>query len=307
MVLMNHPRVEILMATYNGARYLQEQLDSLLRQTYPHWRLTIHDDGSTDATLSILNEYRRNDERIVLLEDDATGMGSVKNYLHLMARADGVYYMFCDQDDIWFEDKIAKMLDALRVHSQPAAVYSNAYLYVKGKVLSKKSTAIHPSTVRNTLFFNSGIQGCAVMFNHQLMALLRPFPGVVAMHDHLVTLGAVSFGTLSYLDEVLMWYRQHELNVTGNQSIGYYERFKSFFSRRKPVIDKKHFEANVFFYKQYCSLLGVSTRKLFEAYFCYARSTSVFERLFILFSNGFTLGNKWGVLFFKTLLRKPIE
>lgn len=303
---MDNPRIEILMATYNGGAFLREQLDSLCRQTYPHWRLTIHDDGSRDDTLAIINDYRKKDGRINLLDDTVSGLGAAKNYLHLMSRVDGAFYMFCDQDDIWHDDKIAKMLQVIRDYDGPAAVYSNSSLYVDGKDIPQQSTVIHPSAVRNTLFFNSGIQGCAIIMNHHLMKLLRPFPDVVAMHDHLVTLGAVSLGKMVYLDESLMRYRQHNLNVTGNQSFSGWQRIRAFFASGKPVIDNPHFEAVEAFYNRYGQLMDAPTQSLYQAYFRYARSPSVFERLFILLNNRFTLGNKRGVLFLKTMIRKPL-
>ena len=303
---MNYPFVEILMTTYNGEAYIRNQLDSLLIQTYPHWRLTIHDDGSQDATLAIIDDYCRKDKRIILLDDGLVGLGTAKNYLHLMRQVDGEYYMFCDQDDIWFEDKIRKMLDAIRKYQQPAMVYSNSFLYINGKVTSQYSTIIHPSTVRDTLFFNSGIQGCSIIMNDQLMRLLKPYPDTVVMHDHLITMAAASFGRIGYLAEGLMLYRQHALNVTGNQSVGYWHRIKSFFSGRKSVISKSHFDANKAFYQQYHDLLSESTKTLYHAYFKYAYCTSVFGRLGILFKYGFTLGNRRWVLLLKTIIRKPI-
>lgn len=305
---MDMPTIDILMATYNGEAYIREQLDSLLRQTYRRWILTIHDDGSEDNTLAIVNDYRKKDERIFLLEDGVTGLGATKNYLHLMRHVDGEYYMFCDQDDRWMEDKVSKMVAAIsKYDGGPVAVYSNSYLYAEGNILSQKSTRVHPSTLRDTLFFNSGIQGCAVIINHQLMELLRPFPDVVAMHDHLVTMGAVSFGKMVYLDEVLMLYRQHQLNFTGNQPIGYFRKIRSFLFGDKPVINRLHYEANHAFYRRYQDLLSGFDRKLFSEYFRYVNSSSVFERLFILLKNRFTLGNKWGLLLYKTLMRKPIN
>ncbi|WP_257669530.1 glycosyltransferase family 2 protein [Parapedobacter tibetensis] len=295
------------MATYNGEAYLKDQLESLLRQTFAHWKLTIHDDGSSDNTLAIIRDYQQRDNRIHLLDDGVSGLGSAKNYLHLMQHVDGEYYMFCDQDDIWLENKVARMVDAISRYSKPAAVYTNAYLYKDADITPQKSTTIHPSTVRNTLFFNSGIQGCAVIINHQLLEMLRPFPDHVAMHDHLITMGAVSLGTMTYLDEVHMLYRQHRLNVTGNQLNGYLRKAKSFLCDGKPVIDRAHYEANESFYQRYYDLLDESTKELFRAYFRYANSRSVSERLFILLKNRFVLGDKKGILLFKTVLRKPIN
>lgn len=295
------------MATYNGSAYLRPQLDSLISQYHVNWELIIHDDGSSDDTVDIIKGYAEQDGRIKLLEDGVTGLGAAGNYLHLMQQVDGDFYMFCDQDDIWAEEKVARMVSAISMYEGPAAVYSNSYLYVGGNAILQKSTVIHPSNLRDTLFFNSGIQGCALIFNRPLMDLLRPFPKTVAMHDHLVTMGAVSFGTIAYLDEVLMYYRQHELNVTGNQRLGLYQKIRSFLFGGAPVVSRPHYEANRAFYRRYYALIDETGRSLFNAYFHYVESHSVFERLFILFKNRFTLGDTWGVLYYKTLVRKPIN
>lgn len=303
---MVSPCVDILMATYNGEAYLSEQLDSLLNQTYKHWRLTIHDDGSTDRTLAIIRQYVAQDSRITLLDDGVIGLGSAHNFLHLMERVEGEYYLCCDQDDIWLPEKIEKMLKIAQGFDGPAMVYCNAYLYAEGKVLPRFSTQIHPSSLRNTLFFNSGIQGCAVLVNRALLDTLRPFPDKVAMHDHLLTIGAVTFGTIRYLDEGLIWYRQHGLNVTGSQPRGFWSRIKLFFEADKPVVSRTHFDANHAFFIRYGNAMDQVSSRLFQAYFQYGQCRSVLKRLFILLRFGFTLGNKRGILFFKTLIRKPI-
>ena len=304
---MHNPLVTILMATYNGSSYLRTQLDSLIGQQYTNWELIVHDDGSSDDTLAIVKQYAERDGRIKLLEDGVAGLGAAGNYLHLMQQADGDFYMFCDQDDSWMEEKVGRMVAAISIYDGPAAVYSNSYLSVGKNVIRQKSTVIHPSDLRNTLFFNSGIQGCALIFNRPLMEVLRPFPKAVAMHDHLVTMGAVSFGKIVYLDEVLMHYRQHELNVTGNQRLGLYQKIQSFLFGGAPVVSRPHYEANQAFYRRYYPLIDGTGRKLFKAYFHYVNSSSVFERLFILLKNRFTLGDKRGLLFYKTLTRKPVN
>jgi len=305
--MMPNTRVVILMATFNGAPHLREQLDSLIRQTYTAWRLVIHDDGSTDGTLSILEEYRQKDLRITIMDDGIIGLGAAGNFLHLMRHVEGEYYMFCDQDDIWLEEKVARLVAAVSDCEGPTVVYANSHLYVAGEVIRQKSTQVHPSSLRNTLFFNSGIQGCAVIFNHALVDRLKPFPEVIAMHDHLVTMGAVTFGQMIYLDQPLVLYRQHDQNATGNQPLGPFRRLASFLFGGKPVINRLHYNANRAFYTRYQLALDVTSQKLFRAYFCYANSRSVFKRLFILLKNRFTLGNKRGLLLYKTLVRRPIN
>lgn len=303
---MADPRIDILMATYNGEAHLAEQLDSLLRQTYANWRLTIHDDGSTDGTLAVIRQYAAQDARIGLLDDGITGLGAARNFLHLMEQVEGQYYLFCDQDDIWLPEKIEKMYWAIRAYDGPAMAYANSYLYADGEALPRFSTQIHPRSLRDTLFFNSGIQGCAVIANRALLDKLKPFPAHVAMHDHLLTLGAVTFGTVRYLGEGLMWYRQHDLNVTGQQPRGFRNRLALFFQAGKPVISQAHFDANRAFFAQYAGRMDGAATRLYRAYFRYGQSRSVLKRLFILLRHGFTLGNKRGVLLLKTMIRKPV-
>src|SRR3546814_396876 len=146
------------MATFNGEAYLRQQLDSLIRQTCVSWNLVVHDDGSTDGTLAILSEYQELDPRITLMNDGTSGLGAVGNFIHLINRTRGEHYMFCDQDDIWLENKVACMVDAIKGHKGPTLVYANAHFYKDGAVVEQETTTIHPSSLRNFLFFNSCIQ-----------------------------------------------------------------------------------------------------------------------------------------------------
>lgn len=299
--------VTIVMATYNGEAHLREQLDSLLSQTYRDWRLLIHDDGSADRTPAILDEYIQRDSRITLLDDGVTGLGAARNFLHLLHHVDTDFCMFCDQDDVWLGDKVGKMVAAILPLEGAAAVYSNSHLYIGGQVIRQMSTQIHPSTLRNTLFLNSGMQGCAMIFNRRLLEVLKPFPNIVAMHDHLFTLGAIAFGKLVYLDEVLTLYRQHEKNVTGNQELGGRRRVTSFFAPSKAVISRSHYDANHAFFEQYEMEFDNSSRNLFRQYFKYGTNASKLQRVLILLKNRFTLGDKIGVLLLKTMLRRAID
>ena len=301
------PLVTILLATFNGAAYLKEQLDSLIRQTYVSWELVVHDDGSTDGTLDILAEYSEMEPRMMLLDDGVTGLGAVGNFIHLLNHVRGDLYMFCDQDDIWLENKVASMVNVIKGHHGPALVYANAHFYKGGTVVKQNTTVMHPSSLRNTLFLNSGVQGCSTLVNAALVELLRPFPETLAMHDHLFTMGAVSFGRIIYVDRVLMWYRQHDQNVTGGQHVGWASRLKSFFSRGKPVISRPHFIANEAFYRHYFEKFNPDDHRLFKKYFQYGYCKSRIKRIFIVLKHGFSLGDKKGVLFLKTLLRKPIN
>ena len=106
--------ISVLMATYNGGKYIKEQLDSLQAQSYEKWSLYIRDDCSTDNTTNILKEYQNREPRIHLLPSSATNIGALGNFNRLMSNASGKYFMFCDQDDIWLPDKIKKTLDLMK-------------------------------------------------------------------------------------------------------------------------------------------------------------------------------------------------
>ena len=99
----------ILMATFNGEAYIEQQLQSLYRQSYKEWTLYIHDDGSTDGTVNIINQYAKKHDNIIVFHY-TSGTGAKDNFLSMLARIDAHYYMFCDQDDVWLENKIEESL-----------------------------------------------------------------------------------------------------------------------------------------------------------------------------------------------------
>lgn len=109
------PAVDILLATWNGERYLAEQIDSILAQSYSNWRLLIRDDGSSDGTRDIIGRYvSENPERLELIEGGAPGLGACGNFAYLMAHATSDYVMFCDQDDVWLPHKAERLLEEMQ-------------------------------------------------------------------------------------------------------------------------------------------------------------------------------------------------
>ena len=102
-------KVDILLATYNGAQFLTEQLDSILNQSFKDFRLIISDDNSTDNTKKILDDYKKKDERIIVYKQNKN-LGIVKNFEFLLEKVEAELFMFSDQDDIWNEKKIEKSI-----------------------------------------------------------------------------------------------------------------------------------------------------------------------------------------------------
>ena len=123
-------QVEIVMATYNGEKYIKEQLDSLLSQSHPYLLVDVCDDGSTDDTVSIVKDYEKKDSRVRLFENK-TNQGYIRNFMSGIVRCDSPYIMLCDQDDIWNWDKVELTLEKMKLMERenpekPVLVFTDA-------------------------------------------------------------------------------------------------------------------------------------------------------------------------------------
>ncbi len=221
-------KIAILMATFNGEKYLEEQIDSLLAQTSRSWELFIHDDQSGDQTPEIIDRYaHRYPERIHILEGPACGTAR-DNFFYLMKNVRAPYLMFCDQDDVWMPEKIEKTLCRMKeMESQekteiPLLVFSDlAVADEQMNILAERMSVyqnLPPERVRlKNLMIQNVITGCTVMINRTLAELaLKPekAEGII-MHDWWCALAAACFGRIAYVDSALVLYRQHAQNSVG--------------------------------------------------------------------------------------------
>ena len=226
---MKDATIAILMATYNGERYLAEQLDSLLAQTCQDWHLYVHDDGSQDGTIAILNSFASaHPGKMTILDYPPTG-GPCKNFMSMLERVEAPYYMFCDQDDVWLPRKIELSIVELRQIEQEnpekgIVVYTD--LQIVDETLSPlfssmwEYAGIYPQYIRT--FNDSGghtaiATGCTMMFNWQAKATVGGFPADKAlMHDSWMCLCVLKCGgILKGIKEVTVLYRQHGNNTLG--------------------------------------------------------------------------------------------
>jgi len=220
----------ILLATYNGEKYLAAQLDSLLAQTYTNFTVRAHDDASTDATWDILNEYKSCYPNKFHLTRSATNSGSAKeNFLSLITTARDDYLMLCDQDDIWLPSKIehtmAKMKAMEKRHpNTPLLVHTD--LQVVDQHLNVINPSFRQHTKRNynrrafhqVLNINNAT-GCTIMYNLALAKLLTKPPKHCVMHDWWLKLVAIAFGKIDHVSEATMLYRQHGQNACGAKDV----------------------------------------------------------------------------------------
>ena len=221
--------IAILMATYNGERYIREQIDSLLNQSYKDWTLFIHDDGSTDNTVEIISKYEKSyPNKIVVVDAPSTG-GAKYNFMFLLSVVDAPYIMFCDQDDVWLEDKIKKTYDRMLSLDRdiPALVYTelkvvNNELKELSSSLSEFNHFSHSRNCINYLLLENIVTGCTIMINDKLAVLCRKYSdnSKIVMHDWWFALIAAKFGVISFVDDSLILYRQHSFNTIAAQRFG---------------------------------------------------------------------------------------
>lgn len=221
-----NPKIEILLATYNGEKYVGEQIDSIINQTYNNWELLIRDDNSKDRTLEILKEYEKKDKRIKVIEDKKGNLGFVKNFEELLNNSKEDWVMFSDQDDYWLENKIEKYVAILNASSEdilkkPMLIHSNSFIcddnleIVKEEFINSK---IANEYNEDNFYFAYFVQGSTVLINRAIIDLALPFSKNVTVHDRYFHLLAEFLGKRIFINESLIKYRQHSNNKIGAKS-----------------------------------------------------------------------------------------
>lgn len=301
-------KIDILMSTYNGAKYLREQLDSILIQSVSNWNLFIRDDGSVDDTVIIIEEYIAKDSRIKFIRDNKLCGSAQSNFMELLNYSLAEFVFFCDQDDIWMEDKIEIMLKFIeqKDNNVPQVVFSDGYLYYGEKENSISNLLYaRPKRLKDTLFCNGGIHGSLSIFNAVMRNKMKYQIEYVAMHDHLLTLIGCAYQTIDYLERPTFYYRQHSDNLTPHISTTFFSRIRTFFSENSklPVVHTSHYEGVKSFYKAFKDELLANDRSLCELYINYP-SKNAFVRFFSILRNGFSLNNSKTNLYLKLIFKK---
>lgn len=231
------PKIEILMATYNGETYIREQIDSIINQTYKNWILLVRDDNSKDNTVSIIEEYEQKDSRIRLLRDKKGNLGFVRNFEELMANSLEDFIMFSDQDDYWIENRIEKYIEIITNLSsedmkKPLLIHSNSFICDKELNIKKEKFISNCAEDKefDIVFFNYIVQGSTALVNRKLVNLALPFSSKVTLHDRYLHLLAEFLGKRIFLNQSLMKYRQHDNNKIGAS-----------YSIVKKILKKKYF------------------------------------------------------------------
>ena len=224
--------IAILLATYNSEKYLKIQIDSILNQDYKDFYLYVRDDGSTDSTLFILDEYSSQFSNIFILHDKLTQRKSMGSFMWMLENVKADYYMFCDHDDYWLSNKVSLSLEKMLFTesispSRPVIVHTDL------KVVNSDLQDICPSFWSfskikpdllldfNYLAVYNGLTGCTMMINAKARFVSLPMNISGTMHDAWIGLKVIdSGGVIDYISVATILYRQHDNNVVGVKEVG---------------------------------------------------------------------------------------
>ncbi len=227
--------IDILMATYNGEKYLCEQLDSILRQSNKNWRIIIRDDCSTDNTVTIIQEYQAQyPDKVVLIQADSPSGSAQNNFFQLIKywqqHGDANYIMFADQDDVWMQNKIQRTLHHMQILEQHYGRNIPLLVHTDLMVVDAELNVINPSMFAmqnmdanrdqlNHILVQNIVTGCTMMVNKPLLDMVAEIPQHAIMHDMWLALIAAAFGQIGFVDEAAILYRQHGNNANGAKNV----------------------------------------------------------------------------------------
>jgi len=287
--------IDIILSTYNGARYLPEQLESLLKQTCQTWRLIIRDDGSTDNTVEIIERYAAQfPERITYIEDRGN-LGACQSFAKLLSESKAPYVMFCDQDDVWLSHKIEitlnKMLAMESEHGKTTPILVHTDLQVVDSNLKVLNASywnyrkIDPSRDRlNYLLSQNVVTGCAMMINAALREKVNHIPKESMMHDWWLALIAAVFGRIFYISEATISYRQHGKNTLGAKkwSLGHWLELFFKYGEVKGRMIKTEQQAKAFLELYQSDNMSNEDKKILDSY-ANLRKFNYFYRRYLIF------------------------
>lgn len=299
-------KVSILLATYNGEKYLAEQLDSILNQTYSNLKIYISDDVSSDRTIEILSKYAsKYPNKINVINTKKRNGSATLNFSYLFENVqdDSDYYMFCDQDDVWLPNKVELLVDKIEEMEKKGLknnlVYCDAFVVNENldEISSSfyKYAKLHYSGEKNKLLITNDVPGAAMLFDKNLKMVSGKIPKECYVHDFWLMLYATFYGNVEFVDEALYKYRQHSDNVAGSgidmSIIGIIDYLKkhNILKIYKDVANLYRKQANlqkntiVSFYERNKNNLKDSDKEMMNAYFSLFKNKSKARKIYYIF------------------------
>ena len=243
--MINDKKIAILLATYQGEKFIRQQLESLLSQTNKNWKAFIHDDGSKDNTVEIVSEFcQKYPDYFSLIKGPGCG-GAKENFFFLTKMVESEIYMFCDQDDVWKSNKVQITLDEMEkraVKEKPCLVFTDlvvvdSHLKVIDKSMSHYQCLSCEKYGLNRAIIQNVVTGCTMMINRCLrdMMIKKCDYKKILMHDWWAALIANAFGEIYYINVPTILYRQHTDNSVGAKKTFSIENMKGIINNQCKV------------------------------------------------------------------------
>jgi hypothetical protein len=287
---------EIIMAAYKGAKYVAQQIDSILAQTCTDWRLLIRDDGSTDGTVAICQQYAaRHPGKIRLLADNLGHLGYPGIYGELLRQSSDDYVLVCNQDDVWLPEKIEKTLAAMRRLEKEIGPGVPALVHTDSRVCNENLEPIADSLLKylhkkpnlplNRLCVETPVYGHTVMINKALRQLTNGLPENASCEDWWMALVATAFGRVLFLDEATVLFRRHSTTTSHGRKHGLFSYLRIPLSSWHRSTDRTLRQCEAF-YQTYGERLSPQQKKLLAAA-SQIRHTNWFRRRYLIIRHGF--------------------
>lgn len=304
--------VDVIVATYNGEKYIKEQLLSILNQTYSDIQVFVRDDGSTDRTKEYILELQAMDSRIKLVDDHLPANGVGENFKRLLQQCTADYVFIADQDDVWDKNKIEELLLFAKNNLNqfvPGIAYAPGIVVDQSLNTERFLLTNNDIKIRNLkdmILMNGGVQGCAMVVNRSLYSMALRHDFYWYMHDQVLSLYAICFGEIHFLSKPLFKYRQHNSNVLGFNANSFTKRLKKYVSCNDEtyLINKHSHKLFEDFYSSEIAELERKKVELFDAYFSASKNKLSFI-LFLIRSN-ITIRKKLSNAIIKALLTRRV-
>ena len=209
---MDSIRVSVAMATYNGEKYIKQQIDSILNNLDENDEIIISDDGSTDNTKNIIEEY--NDSRIKLIDGPKNGLK--QNFANAINNCNGKYIFLSDQDDIWMNDKVEKVIKTFEKEKCMCVIHDcEVFDSETGNIIYDSFYKFRNSKkgIIKNIWKNSYI-GCCMAIDSKMKQYILPIPNDIEMHDQWIGVLSEKYGKSCFINDKLIKYRRHSNNVS---------------------------------------------------------------------------------------------
>lgn len=308
--------VAILLATYNGEKYIENQIESLENQTDKNFHIYISDDGSTDKTYNIIKSLELKYSNISVLEKHEQTKSSCNNFLYLLDNITADIFLFCDQDDLWHPDHVSTLVNEylnLTKEDRKKPICIHADLTVVDSNLNKLENSFFsyqqlPKTVSRYFYFiQNNVTGCSMLINNELKKFVFHNPvflkeklNDLLMHDSFFAAIANIFGKVIFVDKQIIDYRQHNGNVVGAKKVNSLEYIRNKLHNldKEKIMLKKYRIFTSFFLTYFDSLLSDKDKIVLSKYVIIDKKSKIFRIYFLIKNRILKYGIKRNIFLF---------